>query len=95
MQARRVPTFYQCGLQNKQLRPEHGSPHRHCNEVDQAMKGAPVKATDLDFRRNKSQPKKPRPTPDEYKLVRTFDDKDVLGLRVKIQDICHTEKPGY
>ena len=51
----------------------------------------PVKAAGLDFRHNKSLPKKSRPTPD---IDRDIDRYDIQHLRDELCDLCRVHKPG-
>ena len=54
----------------------------------------PVKAAELDYRHNKSVPKKSRPTPDQFQPRRDIDNYDIQLLREELCDLCRVEKPG-
>ena len=54
----------------------------------------PVKASQLDYRKNKATPRKPRPIPEEYRPVRDMDLDAVLAIRENIRSLCQRERPG-
>ena len=54
----------------------------------------PVKATELDFRFNKSLPNKCRATPDQFPPWRDINNYDIQHLREELCDLCRVVKPG-
>ena len=48
----------------------------------------PVKATELDFRQNKSIPKNSRPTPDRLPPWQDIDNYNIQHLREELCDLC-------
>ncbi|XP_070533622.1 uncharacterized protein [Ptychodera flava] len=54
----------------------------------------PVVVTDLDYRKDKTTPKKPGPTPSNYRPLKSLENGDIISIRQHMTHVCETDHPG-
>ncbi|XP_070567793.1 uncharacterized protein [Ptychodera flava] len=54
----------------------------------------PVVVTDLDYRKDKTTPKKPGPTPSNYRPLKSLENGDIIRIRQHMTHVCETDHPG-
>ncbi|XP_002730644.1 uncharacterized protein LOC100373949, partial [Saccoglossus kowalevskii] len=54
----------------------------------------PVKVEDLDYRRDKTTPRKPGPQPKNYRPLRTVNNTDILRIQEHLKRVCEESHPG-